>query len=114
MLKKRRALKILTLNKLLLKLPILLAQIKAGYNSKKLINKIRQIVYLFDQHNTHKNTSTTINQVIIIIEVHIHDNKLLIMEPKTFPFPFGLSKEGDKNLQYEVDYIINHNGFLAE
>ena len=36
------------------------------------------------------------------------------MEPKTFPFSFGLSKEGDKNLQYEVDYIINHNGFLAE
>ena len=36
------------------------------------------------------------------------------MEPKTFLFSFTLSKDGDRNLQYEIDHIINHNGFLAE
>ena len=41
----------LTPNKLLTRLPILLAQIKAGNNSYKLKNKIRHILYLFYQHN---------------------------------------------------------------
>ena len=38
-------LKILTLNQMLKKLPIALAQIKAGNNSESLLNEIRQIVY---------------------------------------------------------------------
>ena len=46
-----KGLKILTSNKLLTRLPILLAQIKAGNNSYKLKNAIRQIPYLFYQHN---------------------------------------------------------------
>ena len=37
-------LKILTPNRLLTRLPILLAQIKAGNNSNKVKNKIRQIL----------------------------------------------------------------------
>ena len=41
--KEGKGLKILTLNKLLTTLPILLAQIKAGNDSYKLINEIRQI-----------------------------------------------------------------------
>ena len=41
--KEGKGLKILTPNKLLTRLPILLAQIKAGNNSYKLKNKIRQI-----------------------------------------------------------------------
>ena len=41
----------LTLNKLLTRLQILLAQIKAGNNSYKLKNEIRQILYLLYQHN---------------------------------------------------------------
>ena len=43
--KERRGLKILTTNRLLTRLSVLLAQIKTGYNSNKLKNKIRQIVY---------------------------------------------------------------------
>ena len=43
--KEGRGLKILTTNKLLTRLSVLLAQIKTGYNSNKLKNKIRQIVY---------------------------------------------------------------------
>ena len=35
----------------LTRLSILLAQIKAGNNSSKLKNEIRQILYLLDQHN---------------------------------------------------------------
>ena len=38
-------LKILTRKQMLQRLPIALAQIKAGNNSKSLINEIRQIVY---------------------------------------------------------------------
>ena len=46
-----KGLKILMPNKLLTRLPILLAQVKAGNNSYKLKNEIRQILYLLYQHN---------------------------------------------------------------
>ena len=38
-------LKILTPNQMLKRLPIVLAQVKAGNNSESLLNEIRQIVY---------------------------------------------------------------------
>ena len=67
---------------------MLLAQIKAGNNSYKLKIEIRQILYHLYQHN--KNTKKTLqqfNQVIILMEVHILDNKLVItLESKTFRF----------------------------
>ena len=40
-----QGLKILTPNQMLSKLPIFLAQLKAGNNSQKLKNKIRQLLY---------------------------------------------------------------------
>ena len=40
-----KGLKILTPNQMLKRLPIALAQVKAGNNSESLLNKIRQIVY---------------------------------------------------------------------
>ena len=46
-LKHGKGLKILTPKQVLQKLPIALAQIKVGNNSESLLNKIRQIVYLF-------------------------------------------------------------------
>ena len=46
-----KGLKILTPNKLFTRLPILLAQIKAGNNSCKLKNKTRQILYFLYLHN---------------------------------------------------------------
>ena len=46
-----KSLKISTPNKILTRLPILLAQTKAGDNSNKLKAKIRQILYLLYQHN---------------------------------------------------------------
>ena len=49
--KKGKGLKILTLNKLLIQLPVLLAQIKSGNTSYKLKNEIRKIMYLVSQHN---------------------------------------------------------------
>ena len=48
--KEGKGLKILTLDKFLTRLSILLAQVKAGNNSYKLKNKIRKILYLFYQH----------------------------------------------------------------
>ena len=40
-----KGLKILTPNQMLSRLPITLAQLKAGNNSQKLINQIRQLLY---------------------------------------------------------------------
>ena len=42
---KRTGLKILTPKQMLQRLPIALAQVKAGNNSESLLNEIRQIVY---------------------------------------------------------------------
>ena len=42
---KRKGLKILTSKQILQRLPIALAQVKAGNNSESLLNEIRQIVY---------------------------------------------------------------------
>ena len=49
--KEGKGLKILTPNKLLTRFPVLLVQVKAGSNSYKLKNDIRQILYLLYQHN---------------------------------------------------------------
>ena len=49
--KERKGLKILTPNKLLTRLPILLAQMKAVGNSYKIKTEIRQMLYLLYQHN---------------------------------------------------------------
>ena len=47
-----KGLKILTTNKFLTRLLILLVQIKAGNKSNELKNEFRQILYLLYQHNT--------------------------------------------------------------
>ena len=60
--KQGKELKILTPNKLLTRLPILLAQVKAGNNSYKLKNEIRQILSLLYQHN--KITTKVYNNLI--------------------------------------------------
>ena len=49
--KEGKGLKNLTPNKLLTRLPLLLAQIKAGNNSYNLKNKIREILHLLCKHN---------------------------------------------------------------
>ena len=46
---KGRELKILTPKQMLQRLPIALAQVKAGNNSENLLNEIRQIIYLLYQ-----------------------------------------------------------------
>ena len=55
-----KGLKVLTPNKLLTRLLMLLAQIKAGSNSCKLKNEIRQVLYLLYQHNKILKKCTTI------------------------------------------------------
>ena len=55
-----KRLKVLTPNKLLTRLLMLLAQIKAGSNSCKLKNEIRQVLYLLYQHNKILKKCTTI------------------------------------------------------
>ena len=60
--KEGKRLKMLTPNKLLTRFLTLLAQIKAGNNSYKLENEIRQILYLLYQHN--KITENVYNNLI--------------------------------------------------
>ena len=60
--KEGKWLKMLTLKKLLTRLPVLLVQRKAENNSYKLKNEIRQILYLWYQHN--KITKNVCNNLI--------------------------------------------------
>ena len=57
--------KILTPNQMLIRLPITLAQLKAGNNSQKLINEIRQLLYSLC--GSKKLTKTIYNNLIDII-----------------------------------------------
>ena len=59
---KGQGLKILTPKKMITRLPISLAQLKAGNNSQKLKNEIRQIVHSFYRS---KNLSSTIYNHLI-------------------------------------------------
>ena len=60
-------LKILTPNQMLKRLPIALAQVKAGNNSESLLNKIRQIVYSLYQSK--EITKKVYNNIINSIKV---------------------------------------------
>ena len=52
-------LKILTPKQMLQRLPIALAQVKAGHNSESLLNEVRQIVYSLYQAKITKKYTTT-------------------------------------------------------
>ena len=64
---KGKGLKILTHNQMLKRLPIALAQIKAGNNSECLLNEIRQIVYSLYQSK--EITKKVYNNIIKSIKV---------------------------------------------
>ena len=65
--KQGTGLKILAPNQMLKKLPIALAQIKAGNNSESLLNEIRQIVYPLYQSK--EITKKVYNNIIKSIKV---------------------------------------------
>ena len=61
----RKGLKILTPKQMLQRLPIALAQVKAGNNSESLLNEIRQIVYsLYQSKQITKKVYNNINKSI--------------------------------------------------
>ena len=60
-----QGLKILTPDLILSRLPITLAQLKAGNNSQKLINEIRQLLYSL--YHSKKLTKTIYNHLIYAI-----------------------------------------------
>ena len=64
---KGTGLKILTPNQMLKRLPMALAQRKAGNNSESLLNEIRQIVYAL--YRSKKNTKKVYNNIIKSIKV---------------------------------------------
>ena len=99
----------MTPNKLLTRLPILLAQMKAGNNSYKLKNEIRQILYFLYQHSKiTKKSLQQFNQVIIITK----EKMIVIRDPKTFHFDW--SKDVDENLKHKIEFIIKSSESLAE
>ena len=108
--KVERGIKTSTPDKLFARLPVLLAKIKAGYNSYKLKNQIRQILYLLYRHNK---IIKKFNQVIITIRVVIKDKKLVIVT-EIQHFYSDLPKNIGNNLKHGIDCIIKHNEFLAE
>ena len=60
-----KGLKILTRNQMLSRLPISLAQLKAGNNSEKLKNEIRQLLYsLYRSKKLTKNICKTLIDII--------------------------------------------------
>ena len=62
-----KGLKIFTPNEMLKRLPIALAQIKAGNNSESLLNEIRQIVYSL--YRSKEFTKKVYNNIINSIKV---------------------------------------------
>ena len=62
-----KMLKILTPNQMLKRLPIALAQVKAGNNSESLLNEIRQIVYSL--YRSKETTKKVYNNIINAIKV---------------------------------------------
>ena len=64
---KGKGLKILTPNQMLKRLPIALAQVKAGNNSESLLNEIRQIVYSL--YRSKEITKKVYNNIINSIKV---------------------------------------------
>ena len=62
-----KGLKILTPKQMLQRLPIALAQVKAGNNSESLLNKMRQIVYSL--HQSKQITKKVYNNIIKSINV---------------------------------------------
>ena len=62
-----KRLKILTPNQMLKRLPIALAQVKAGNNSESLLNEIRQIVYSL--YRSKEITKKVYNNIINSIKV---------------------------------------------
>ena len=62
-----KGLKILTPNQMLKRLPIALAQVKAGNNSESLLNKIREIVYSL--YRSKEITKKVYNNIINSIKV---------------------------------------------
>ena len=62
-----KGLKILTAKQMLQRLPIALAQVKAGNNSENLLNEIRQIVYSL--YRSKQTTKKVYNSIIKSINV---------------------------------------------
>ena len=87
--------------KKLIRLPILLAQIKARNKSCKLKNKVRQILCILYLHK------------LYLIKM-MEENMIVIRDSKTFRFNLDWGKDVDANSKHEIEYIIKSRESLAE
>ena len=88
-------LELFTQNKLLTRLPILLAQIRAANNLYKLRNEIKQILFLLYRHKK--------------FTKKVYDNLMKSLEtPKRFAcFNFDWSRDVDENLNHEIEFTVS-------
>ena len=103
-------LKFVTTDKLLIRLPKLLAQTKPGNNSYKLKTEIREIVYLFYQHNE------ITKRFIIFCSSHFNNGRKYNCDKRSqnFIFWYDWPKDVDENLKHKAEFIIKSNKALAK
>ena len=101
--KQGTGLKILTPNKLLTRLPLLLAQIKSWkqFMQIKKWNQTKIISFVSAKWNYQKG-SQQCNQVIIIME----ENMIVLRDRKTFYSDFNWPNNVHENLKHETEFII--------
>ena len=102
---------LLTPNKRITRLPMLLVQIKPGKNSYKWKNEIRQILHLLHLHN--KITKKVYNNLIKSLQI-MEENMIVIRAPKKNFFNFEWPKYVSENLKHEIEFILKTNESLAE
>ena len=101
--KEGTGLKILTPNQMLKRLPIALAQIKAGNNSESLLNEIRQIVYSL--YRSKYITKKVYNNIINSIKVSTFF-KLGFLNHNTKMDTIFMNSENSKTSEYHVLALI--------
>ena len=102
--------KILTPNKLLTRLSILLEQIKAEkIHRNKKIKSNKYYIFCISIIKSQKSLQQ-FNQVIAIMK----ENMIVTRDPKTFCFSFDWLRYVDVNLKHEIEFIISNNEYLAE
>ena len=96
---KGKGLKILTPNQMLKRLPIALAQVKAGNNSESLLNEIRQIIYSL--YRSKEITKKVYNKIIKSIKVKTSFG-LGFLNHNTKTDTIFMNSENSKTSEYHV------------
>ena len=98
-------LKMLTLKQILQKLPIAIAQVKAGNISKKLLNEIRQIIYPL--YRPKEITKKVYNNIVISIMDTIFMNSKISKIPDPYRLILNLTDKINLKRSYKHVALLN-------